>query len=72
MPDYVVESADERVFTIEAEDEKAAIEALSRSRRLAPSSLKIIPTPREEREWGRPVLLAFLGLFAAFVLALAL
>ena len=72
MPVYVVESADERVFTIDAESAQEAIEALARSRRLAPSSLRIVPTPREEREWGMPALYVAIGLIGALVIALVL
>jgi hypothetical protein len=72
MPVYVVESADERVFTIDAESEADAIAELARSRRLAPSSLRVVPTPRTEREWGLSTFLWVLGLLGALVLALAL
>ena len=72
MPVYVVESADERVFTIDADTPEDAVAELARSRRLAPSSLRVVPTPREEREWGRPILCASLLLLGAFVLVLAL
>jgi hypothetical protein len=72
MPVYVVESADERVFTIDADTPEDAVAELARSRRLAPSSLRVVPTPREEREWGRPILYASLLLLGAFVLVLAL
>ena len=72
MPVYVVESADERVFTIDAESAEEAVAELARSRRLSPSSLRVVPTPREEREWGIPTVLAALGLLAALVLALSL
>ena len=72
MPVFVVESADERVFTIDADSADEAVALLARSRNLAPSSLKVVPVPREEREWGRPALLLLLGLLAAATLALAL
>lgn len=72
MPVYVVESADERVFTIDAESAQEAIEELARSRRLAPSSLRIVPTPRQEREWGMPVFLVALGLIGVLVIVLLL
>ncbi|MDA0218192.1 MAG: hypothetical protein O3B22_01180 [Proteobacteria bacterium] len=72
MPVYVVECADERVFTIDAESPEEAIEALSRTRHVAPSALRIVPEPAHEREWGIPALLVGLGLLGALCLALAL
>lgn len=72
MPVFVVESADERVFTIDADTPEDAVAELARSRRLAPSSLRVVPMPREEREWGIPAVIVALVLVGGLVLALAL
>lgn len=72
MPVFVVESADERVFTIDADTPEDAVAELARSRRLAPSSLRVVPAPREEREWGILAVVVALILLGGLVLVLAL